>query len=766
MSTNGPKRTRSERVAMITLPKGLVGRTLESLRQGEVLLRLALCALAALLLWGITGAWAPPFEYHRYEVPTRDIVARIDFEQDDIKGTEDAQKQALALAPVVYAEDPSQLVQLRAKLINTIDKIVAVNSLEEFGEAQWTLFEPVPAPGSDPMTPEQRETQFTDFQKLLKQEGVLPKIKEGLTSVFTPLEQRGLLSELPKNHQGNQEKIFVYTKGQPSIPLEIEVSDVLIGRGTAIQKSLAEKITPIEVADRLFDWLLPQLPSTLTLDEEKTQAERERVLEEVEPVKRKFIKGQNVLAKAGEPINDLTLDLLRLEYDRILANEPASVQFRRSLAAIGMYVAMYTLCGLYIGWREPILLQSLPRFFSLLVMVVGTVALCQILSIDGWNAELIPLLLFGMTLAIAYHQELALLLSAAVALIVVFSIGDGLSEMVILSSAVSAAVMMLKSIRTRSKLLYVGIFSGAVVLLTTIGVGTLLGRPLFPGANAEGLIFYPRTLIDALRFGLWAVIAGSLMTCLLPFIEKMFDVQTDISLIELGDPAHPLLQELIRRAPGTYNHSITVASLSEAAAEAIGARGLLVRVGAYFHDIGKMLKPGYFIENQSQGINRHESLVPAMSTLVIIAHVKDGADLARQHHLPERIIDFIQQHHGTTLVEYFYRRANEQRAVDDPNGGDVDESAFRYPGPKPQTKEAGVMMLADAVESASRVLVEPTPARIESLVSELAMKRLLDGQFDECGLTLKEVHTIQESLVKSLTAVYHGRVKYPGQRTA
>ena len=266
-------------------------------------------------------------------------------------------------------------------------------------------------------------------------------------------------------------------------------------------------------------------------------------------------------------------------------------------------------------------------------------------------------------------------------------------------------------------------------------------------------------------YALLAVLAGALMTCILPLIERLFGVQTDISLIELGDPAHPLLQELIRRAPGTYNHSITVASLAEAAAEAIGARGLLVRVGAYFHDIGKMLKPGYFAENQGQGDNRHESLVPAMSTLVIIAHVKDGADLARQNHLPEAIVDFIQQHHGTTLVEYFYRRANEQKQAD-PDGGEVDESSFRYPGPKPQTKEAGVLMLADAVESASRVLVEPTPSRIESLVEEMTMKRLLDGQFDECGLTLQEVHTIGESLVKSLTAVYHGRVKYPGQQTA
>jgi putative nucleotidyltransferase with HDIG domain len=259
--------------------------------------------------------------------------------------------------------------------------------------------------------------------------------------------------------------------------------------------------------------------------------------------------------------------------------------------------------------------------------------------------------------------------------------------------------------------------------------------------------------------------AGLLMLGLLPFIESMFGVQTELSLLELGDVAHPLLQELVRRAPGTYNHSINVASIAEAAAESIGAQGLLVRVGAYFHDIGKMLKPGYFVENQGHDANRHESLVPAMSTLIIIAHIKDGADLARQHRLPQSIIDFIEQHHGTTLVEYFYRRASERNEAN-PDGGEVDESDFRYPGPKPQTREAAVLMLADAVESASRALVEPTPARIESLVHEIALKRLLDGQFDCCGLTLQELATVEDSLIKSLTAVYHGRIKYPEQRSA
>jgi hypothetical protein len=395
---------------------------------------------------------------------------------------------------------------------------------------------------------------------------------------------------------------------------------------------------------------------------------------------------------------------------------------------------------------------------------------------DQSRAEIIPLLLFGMTVAIAYQRDLALLLSAAVALVVTLSRGYGLAELVVLVASVAASIQLLDRIRSRTKLIYVGLCTALVAVLTTMGVGTLssqvYGAATVPASLPMGASdiwvwqsFAWALLMDALWNGFCALLAGLLMTGLLPFIERLFDVQTDISLLELGDPSHPLLQELVRRAPGTYNHSINVASIAQAAAETIGANGLLVRVGAYFHDIGKMLKPGYFIENQGQDVSRHESLLPAMSTLVIIAHVKDGADLARQHGLPQSIINFIEQHHGTTLVEYFYRQATKQSEAD-PDRGVVDESNFRYPGPKPQTKEAGVMMLADAAESASRALVDPTPSRLENLVSQLSMNRLLDGQFEKCGLTLQELHTVEESLIKSLTAVYHGRVKYPDQQTA
>ncbi len=271
---------------------------------------------------------------------------------------------------------------------------------------------------------------------------------------------------------------------------------------------------------------------------------------------------------------------------------------------------------------------------------------------DPWRAELVPLLLFGMTMAIVYRQELALLMSGVLAWVVTLAVGHGLPEFILLLGTLTAAVVNLGQIRSRSKLIYVGLAAGGVAFVLGVVLRVIDSQPL------DAALFR-----DAAWTGMWAVAAGFIMTGLLPFIEQGFGVLTDLSLLELGDVTHPLLQELVRRAPSTYNHSITVGSIAEAAAESIGARGLLVRVGAYFHDIGKMLKPGYFIENQGSETSRHEALVPAMSTLVIIAHIKDGSDLARQHHLPQPIIDLIQQHHGTTLVEYFYDRAHGRRAA-------------------------------------------------------------------------------------------------------
>jgi putative nucleotidyltransferase with HDIG domain len=255
--------------------------------------------------------------------------------------------------------------------------------------------------------------------------------------------------------------------------------------------------------------------------------------------------------------------------------------------------------------------------------------------------------------------------------------------------------------------------------------------------------------------------AGFIMSGLLPFIERPFGIMTDMSLLELGDVSHPLLQELVHRAPATYSHSMQVGTIAEAAADTIGARGLMTRVGAYFHDIGKIFKPEYFAENQGAAGNLHSMLEPRMSTLVIVAHVKDGADLARQHRLPKPLIDLIEQHHGTSLVSFFYGRA--MKLSKEAGNGDIEEGTFRYPGPKPQSKEAVILMIADASESACRSMEGNSPGKIESMVRQITKQKLEDGQFDESGLTLSELKTVENSIINSLIAIKHGRIRYPGQ---
>ncbi len=756
MANGGQKRTRSQRVASIELPPNRWERSLEYLRHGSVLMRIGLALLAGVIMWGLISGWAPPFSYRTGYIPSRDIIARLDFRRPQKENEELANEKEKARNAVqyVYSQDATPLINMRGALRNKVVAMRDAAKVEELDSEIWNEF----------LLPGEKRPDAEELSRMredLANDEKLDSFESALKHAFADIEKNGILKELKQGHdQGNQFVIQVHPKGDAKWPIAVKLVDVQSGEAIAQLKNRLRKepeIAPPEVFDRVVAWLEPKLKNlnTLDIDEELTNKEKDDAAARVVKQEVRHEKGKP-LAKAGQPLGEPEISLLRDEYNAELAQLTFWQRAVRSSAVMGMFAALGILCGIYVAHRVPRLFASMRRF-AILAAIVTTVAVCLVASRDEFRAELIPLLLFGMTVAIAYQQELALLLSAAVALIVVIGIGQGLAEFVILLSGVSSAILLMDRIRSRSKLIYVGLCSGVVVSLTAVGVGILDRQPL--DSNHFEL------LKDAGRVGMWAVVAGFLMTGLLPFIEKMFNVLTDISLLELGDVAHPLLQELVRRAPGTYNHSINVASIAEAAAESIGARGLLVRVGAYFHDIGKMLKPQYFAENQGVGGNRHETLVPTMSTLIIIAHIKDGADLARQHHLPPPIVDFILQHHGTTLVEYFYHRANMQSEAD-PHGTAVQESSFRYPGPKPQSKEAGVLMLADAVESACRTLVGPTPARIEGLVHDLMMKRLLDGQFDESGLTLQELHTVEESLVKSLTAVYHGRVKYPDQRTA
>lgn len=698
----------------------------------------------ALLLCAITQGWDPPMGFRTGFAPAMDIVARADFALPDPVATEAARDLALRQVRYVYDHNPTALVQLRAHLRNQIVAVTAAKSVTETDMKAWREFQVADAAPNS----EKDELAFQRFRQSFLGDRNPAQLEERLARVFAPFEARGLLDALPEDARpGNQSEILVFPQDNSAEPDVVQVGDVLIGDAATILDRLREEFPDRETAQRLFEWIRPRLTPTLVLDSRQTKLAREAALAAVEPVAKPFPAGQ-VLVDAGKPITKEKLEFLRLEHRAAMAERPWTLRFTRAAAATFLFFTLLVVSGIHLAVRAPQVLASPQRTSGLAALALGTVALSVVAHHDSWRAEILPLLLFCMALAIAYRQSAAVLLGSVLAVIIVLGTGRGLQEYLILVGVCATAVLQVGQIRSRTKLIYVGFSLGAVAFVLEVVMSLMNNQPLG----------WP-VLHDAAYYGLWSVLAGFLLAGLLPFIERGFGILTDLSLLELGDVAHPLIQELVRRAPSTYNHSITVASIAEAAAESIGARGPLVRVGAYFHDIGKMLQPEYYIENQGSNGNRHESLNPTMSTLVIVSHVKDGSDLARKHGLPQSIIDMIEQHHGTTLIEYFYSRAQQLR---DPDGGEeIDENTYRYPGPRPQTKEAGVLMLADAAEGASRALSDPTPTRLESLVRSLVERRLDDGQFDESGLTLRELRTIERSLVKSLTAIYHGRIKYP-----
>nr|MDA8211210.1 HDIG domain-containing protein [Clostridia bacterium] len=309
------------------------------------------------------------------------------------------------------------------------------------------------------------------------------------------------------------------------------------------------------------------------------------------------------------------------------------------------------------------------------------------------------------------------------------------------------AIYSVSHLSQRSDLAKAGLINvGASAAVSIIAIGLLTGMDV--SLMSWGL------LIGLGNGILSAVLTGGV----LPYLESAFGITSAVRLLELSNPNNPLLKRLLMEAPGTYHHSIIVGNMAEAAADAIGADSLLVRAGAYYHDIGKTKRPYFFIENQLSCENPHDKIAPSLSTLIITSHVRDGVELAREHKLPEKIIDIIEQHHGTSLVSYFYHRAKESDKHES-----VQEEAYRYDGPNPQTREAALVMLADSVEAGVRSRKQPSLGDLEGLVREIIKKKLEDGQLDECNVTLRDLHTIATAFMKVLTGIFHTRIEYPDQ---
>ncbi|PAY19623.1 metal-dependent phosphohydrolase [Rhodopirellula sp. SM50] len=785
-------RTRQERIESLGIPKPKMVQWWIDSDKADWAVRILIGLSAAIALLVVCRTWEPRFAYRTGMIPVRDIIARVNFEVENQIETEALRLQKVREVPVYYRNWKAPLEQLRARLKNRLFVILDAQSLKEMNDEERKAFEEFVATVA--VTPESATTdqpsadqQFLAMKAVFASDPELEKLDTAIKNLQKDEFDNGLLQSIKHQaEQGSQRFIRVYST-EPSDAVEVTVDDVQIAlMKPKIESMLAEEFRSqfggqVEtdqhrlVAQMVSHWVDKRLPEyeTLSYDDEASGKARAEIAASVPPVMKKFYAGQSELADAGEPLDEHELRLLHMEHRQWTNYRGAIDRIARVAAYGGMIAALYLLCGSYILFVDDrSLVFDRVKLSKLLFLFVCTIGISYWVASDKYRSELAPLVIASIITAIVYGRDLSLLLMSAAIISVTLFLNEGLSHLVMLAAAVTTSTLLTGRIRTQSHLLFVGGVSAAVTFLTVVGVGIVTGDTTTIPTGVERLA--PTTVSflevlaglaqEGLRAGAFIVISAAALTPILPLIEKAFGVQTDLSLLSLSDASHPLLRRLAQRAPGTYNHSINVASIAEAAADAIGANGLLVRVGAYFHDIGKMFKPEYFIENQS-GVNQHDSLQPAMSTLVIIAHVKDGADLARNHHLPQPLIDLIMQHHGTTLVEYFFNEA-AKRSEDNPNEKQVSDKDFRYPGPKPQTLEAAVMMLADTVESASRTLVDPTPARIQNLVDRIAQKKMADGQFDECGLTFQQLNLVRKSLVKSLTAIYHARVKYPSQQPA
>ncbi len=422
-----------------------------------------------------------------------------------------------------------------------------------------------------------------------------------------------------------------------------------------------------------------------------------------------------------------------------------------------LVLAVNYLFGSYLLRFQREVFTNMRRTVAVLFLVLLVLVLARLtLVVEWWTPLLIPDSFAAVVLAIVFNQRFAVEMSGFILIytgIMLSGYEDLLKVMVTLFAGAMTGVLFSTGIRKRSKMVTVGLWVGVA------HVAVLASLFLFLGENH----LVREVSLDLLRGFIHGVVVGFALTGLLPVIEYSLEAVTEIRLLELSNQnEQPLLRKLLIEAPGTHHHSFVVGILSETAAETIGANTLLCRVGAYFHDIGKMNKPEYFIENSSDAPVKHSLLNPEMSTLIITAHTKDGLELADYYGLPRAIRDFITEHHGTSTVEYFYQEALAR-------GGDearVVRDTFRYPGPRPRSKETAIVMLADSIEAATRSLEDPTPPRIRDMVRSITKRKLEDGQLDYCTLTLRELHRLEEAFFQAAVGIFHTRPAIPNNKTA
>lgn len=482
-------------------------------------------------------------------------------------------------------------------------------------------------------------------------------------------------------------------------------------------------------------------------DPEATEELRKQAAESVEPVK--ILQGQ-IIIEEGKLIRQE--EFRQLELVGLLDNKQSYKPFIGLLILISIiltsvYFYFYQLKENPEKRQTNLLLSGI--IFILTFFILKIISMLQIFNYSGIG-YLFPAAMGGMLIKILIEEKLAILSSIIFSIFGSILFNEGVSGTLnfsvgiyILFSAL-AGVLFLSGQNQRSKILQAGSFAAAINLFT------IWALMFLPNGQFSGLE-YGYYILTAIFSGIGSAV---LTMGLLPLLETSFGILSTMKLIELSNPNHPLLRKILMEAPGTYHHSVMVANLADAACEAIGANGLLARVGCYYHDVGKTKRPNFFIENQMQLDNPHDRLPPDKSANIIISHVTDGSAILKKYNMPKEIIHIAEQHHGTTLLKFFYHKALQGEE-------NVNEEDYRYPGPKPQTKESAIVGIADSVEAAVRSMNQPTPETIESLVKKIVSDRLQDGQLNECELTLKELETVSHSFCETLKGIFHSRIEYP-----
>ena len=672
------------------------------------------------------------------DVSLRTIYAPISFKYPlgiDEEKTRLEREKAAAAVDEVYDLDPEITRGVSAKTDNFFEQVIAAQHLKELGEEEKL---------QQIKSALEVESSDSDLKSFLA-EPRLEDVKTKAQILLKKLLLRGIISSTLERRiiKTGREELILRKSGAAEERLPI---DSFLTRNK-VKKELTVQVQALLPENRklrlaLINLLERSLSANVHFNEELTIKRRQHAFDNA-PIqyKQAKIKKEELIISRGERLTKKHL----LEFKEMFRRQVKVNRFMFFSGATILTLIFLSIIAIYLKFYEPDIFLNIRKLTLVAGLFILILGLAKLITYSPLPSYAIPTVIASILLAILINSRLAFIITVALSIFVGIIAGDKLGVTTVSFVGGIVGIFFIRGARRRSQILIAGCLVGMANFSCICAIGLLQGF--------EHTVFF--------KEGFWGIVNGLtsavIITGLLPVFEYLFNRVTNISLLELSDLNHPLLKEMVVKAPGTYHHSLIVGNLAEAACSAIGANALLARVGSYFHDIGKTEKAEYFSENQiGVAKKRHDKLTPSMSSLIITNHVKDGVELARKYRLNQAISDFIEQHHGTSLIYYFYQRALEKVEADQiPR-----EEGFRYPGPKPQTRETAVVLLADSVEAASRALSEPTPARLKGLVRKIINNKFIDNQLDQCELTLKNLDIIADSFTRILMGIFHSRIEY------